>query len=938
MPGDDRGDRRAADPQGEPLTRREREVLALLAQGYSGPEIAEKLTLGLSSVKSHTQHVYGKLGVNSKRQALVRARELGLLQPPADASAVVTLPAPAGRAGPTHNLPRQVTRLFGRQREVAQLVELITQHPLVTLTGSGGVGKTRLALQAAEAVQTDFADGVWLVRLAALSDSVLVPQQVVAALGVRDEPGRSVPETLATYLGERELLLVLDNCEHLLDACASLSETLLRACPRLRVLASSREPLGAYGEMVFRVPSLLVPDSNAKLPLERISDFAAVSLFIDRARLLQPNYQVTAKNAAAVTRICQLLDGIPLAIEMAAARVNLLTADQLAERLDDAFRVLTVGTRTALPRHQTLRATIDWSYQLLTEAERRLLQRLSVFAGGCTLEAAEAVCSGDGLKAAQILDIMGSLEAKSVVTAERGLSEEARYRLLETIRQYGREKVGEAGEAEALQARHLDYFLGLAETAEPKLKGSEQMVWLARLDVEIDNLRAALEYSRVDRASNEKGLQLAGALFWFWHIRNHVSEPLLWLRSALAQGGPSERSLARATALYAAAGLGTRLGYDDGLHAKLEESISIFRAAGSAGERGLAYALVILGWWLGFGVDRAAVTSLGRETVALFRELGDRWGQALALTSFADIQSYPVFYVPTRDQEASARASDLVEVVWGEFAADPTPHEESLALFRELGDRWAQTMPLASLAQRAIGRGDYKMGRALVEECLAIQQAFGDKHGTASSLNQLGSQALAQGDLRQAAMFYEEGLTLLIGFELTGDAAAGVRDLLAEVARRQADFLKAEELYSQSLAVRRVLGNREGEANSLDGLGRVAGSQGDLPKAYSLQIEALAIRGQGSIPVGLAQSLHALAVLAAAKQSPVLAARLFGAVEASLAVLYNCGLPIWRAEHENSVAAVRAQLDEAGFMCLWAEGEAMTLEQAVAFASSELAQ
>ncbi len=937
MSEDELHNQMADGPLGEPLTRREREVLALLAQGYSGPEIAKKLTLGLSSVKSHTQHLYGKLEVSSKREAVTRARELGLLQPRADASAVVTLPAPAGRAGPTHNLPRQVTLLFGRKREVAQLVEFIAQHPLVTLTGSGGVGKTRLALQAAEAVQNDFADGVWLVRLAALADPVLVPQQVAAALGVRDEPGRSVPETLGTYLRERELLLVLDNCEHLLDACASLSEILLRACPRLRVLASSREPLGAYGEMIFRVPSLPVPDSNVELPLERIGDFAAVGLFVDRARLLQPNYQVTAKNVAAVTRICQLLDGIPLAIEMAAARVNLLTADQLAERLNDAFQVLTVGTRTALPRHQTLRATIDWSYQLLTEAERRLLQRLSVFAGGCTLEAAEAVCSGDGLKAAQILDVMGSLVAKSVVTAEGGLSEEARYRLLETIRQYGWEKVGEAGEAEALQARHLDYFLGLAETAEPKLKSSEQMVWLARLDLEIDNVRAALEYSRVDRASDEKGLQLAGALFWFWHIRNHASEPLRWLRSALAQGGPSRRSLARAKALYAAVGLAARLRDDAGSQAKLEESISIFRAAGSAGQSGLAYALVMLGWF-GFGLDRAAVTSLGREAVARFRELGDRWGQALALTRFAAIQNFPVFYVPIKDQQAPARASDLVAVVLGEDAADRAPHEESLSLFRELGDRWAQTMPLANLALLAISRGDYKLGRAFVEECLAIQQAFGDKHGTADSLMQLGSQALAQDDLGQAARFFEEGLTLFIGLDLLGEAAAGGRDLLAEVARRQADYLKAEELYSQSLAVRRMLGNREGEANSLDGLGRVAGSQGDLPKAYSLQIEALALRGEGSIAVSLAQSLHALAVLAAAKQSPVQAARLFGAVEASLDVLYGCGLPIWRTEHDRGVVAVRAQLGEAEFTRLWAEGEAMTLEQAVAFALDEPAQ
>lgn len=370
-------DSNSAEALVEPLTRREREILTFLNEGFSAPEIAEQLTVAVSSVKTHIQHLYSKLAVNSKRQAVARARELGLLEtlptaarfdpPPPTRHGVIgstsfqAVRAPSSQpdSAPRSNLPLQVTRFFGREREIAQLKERLAEHRLVTLTGSGGVGKTRLSLRVAEELLDDFPDGVWLVELAPLSDPALVAQQVASSMGLRDEPGRPILEALTAFLSERQALLVLDNCEHLLEACARLADTLLHACPRLRILASSRELLGNAGEAVFHVPSLPFPDPDHLPPIKELNDNVALSLFADRARLLLPDYQIGPHNAGTLARICQRLDGIPLAIEMAAARINVLTAEQLADRLDDVFRLLTGGSRTALPRQKTLRATID---------------------------------------------------------------------------------------------------------------------------------------------------------------------------------------------------------------------------------------------------------------------------------------------------------------------------------------------------------------------------------------------------------------------------------------------------------------------------------------------------------------------------------------------------------------------------------------------------
>jgi len=474
----------------EPLTRREGQMLVLLAEGYSRPEIAEKLTLGLTSGKFHIQHLYGKLGVNSKRQALSRAQELGLLAAPARAA----LAAGAPELAPRHNLPMPVTRFFGREDEIAQARARLDENRLVTLTGSGGVGKTRLSVRVAENALREFTDGVWFVALAALGEPELVARQAAASLGLRDEPERSSLETLTHFLRQRQALLVLDNCEHVRAAAARLAGALLPACPFLKIMASSREPLGVDGEAIYRVPSLPFPSPGQAFSSKNVNDFASVRLFVDRARLILPNYRIAAHNAAAIAHICQRLDGIPLALELAAASVKLLTAAQVASRLDDVLGLLTGGSHTALPRHRTLQATIQWSYDLLSPPEQQLMERLSVFAGGCTLAAAEAVCAGEGLAAGQMLDLLTALVDKSLVLAERQPNQDTRYRLLEMVRQFAAEKLAAAGASAAVRTRQRDYYAEQAQHVIRTYRPDNPRTTTEQFEPELENLRLALEW------------------------------------------------------------------------------------------------------------------------------------------------------------------------------------------------------------------------------------------------------------------------------------------------------------------------------------------------------------------------------------------------------------------------------------------------------------
>jgi predicted ATPase/DNA-binding SARP family transcriptional activator len=457
-----------------------------------------------------------------------------------------------------HNLPATRTNLVGRRREMVEVKRALAMTRLLTLTGMGGSGKTRLALEVARDLAEAYPEGVWLVELASLSEEALVPKAVAEALEVAERPAEPLADTLAEVLGSRELLLVMDNCEHLLEASARLVDVLLDSCPRVRIMATSREALGVGGELRWPVPPLSVPEPRRAPSLEELETYESVRLFVERAKGRDPSFSLNSTNALAVTEICRKLEGIPLAIELAAVRVGPLSVEQIAERLTNSLKLLAGGTRTQMPKQRTLRGTLGWSHKLLSEDEKKLFGRLSVFAGGWTLEAAEAVGAGKGAEEEDILDVLSGLVEKSLVMSESTEGGRIRYRLLEPIRQYALEKLEESGEAEAAKRAHAEYFLALAQEAEPELFGPREAEWFERLDEEHDNIRAALSWS-LEGADPELGLRLAGAIWWFWYWRGHYSEGQRWLQVALGNEGGAT-AIARAKALGGVGWLANRQG------------------------------------------------------------------------------------------------------------------------------------------------------------------------------------------------------------------------------------------------------------------------------------------------------------------------------------------------------------------------------------------
>jgi predicted ATPase/class 3 adenylate cyclase len=605
-----------------------------------------------------------------------------------------------------NNLPQQVSSFVGREREVAEAKKHLSQSRLLTLLGIGGLGKTRLSLQVAAEVLDDYPDGVWFVDLAPMTDERLVPQAVASVLGVKEEAGRPVLEALVKYVRDRKLLLILDNCEHLLHACAELSVQLLQSGPDLKILASSREHLHVKGETTYPVPPLSVPDPNAEITLEALTQFEAVRLFVERARAVQPGFQVTQTNAKTVADICQRLDGIPLAIELASARVRALSAEEIATRLSDRFGLLTRGDRTALPRQQTLRASIDWSYDLLTDHERALLRRLSVFAGGWTLEAAEAVGADGDVETADVLDLLTNLVEKSLVTLE---AEGERYRLLETVRKYAQERLDESDERDQACARHLAFYVDLAEKAMPELLGPTQAAWVGRLDLERENLIAA--HAWCDRAKDgaQLGLRLVHSAKRYW-----LNRGLLGLRhrltvEALARPGAQERSLARCQALFSAGQVCCFMGRFGEAIGYLEECLSIARELDDKGR--IAAALQYLGMAsLGEG-DLASARGHLEEGLALAQVQGDKRELAAAFNNLAQLD----------------RAEGSLE------AAEPL-YEKVLALANELGDRETIAVALLNLAMVAVGRRSADRARTMLLEVIEIAEETGSKRVVQSVL------------------------------------------------------------------------------------------------------------------------------------------------------------------------------------------------------------
>ena len=736
-----------------------------LAAGLTQELLAERSGLGIRSIQGL------ELGETRPRRETLRrlADALGLTPEQITAFERAGQPVPrsrhtappaasathASRAAPSvprHNLPVQVTSFVGRERDLTELSGRLRTTRLLTLTGIGGCGKTRLAMQVASGVVDGYPDGVWLAELAGLSAPELVAHAVATATGVRDSADAPMLTTLLDSLRARSLLLVLDNCEHLIEACAALADALLRTCPDVRILATSREPLGIDGEVAWRVPSLAVaPPEGTPCPDDLLA-FEAERLFVERAAAAQPAFRLTEQNADAVAAICRRLDGIPLAIELGARRVTALSVEQIAERLDQRFHLLTGGSRAALPRQQTLAATVSWSYNLLDPGECALFDRLAVFAGGFTLEAAEAVLGARDAEAPpsssrthdrepSTFEVLARLVEKSLVLAEVGTGGDERYRLLETLRQYARERLLASGDLEEIRRRHAVYFAELAGEAARQIMGAGQAVWLDRLDREHDNLRAAVHWA-IESQDAEQGLRLAATLSYFWYFRGHHSEGRALRAAVLALPAGPELALLRVEAIQGEGMLALVQGDYPAARAIMEEGVAIARR----GDRALLPpALATLGFVARVQCDYGVARAVLDEATSVARTVGDAFYTGMALH----------------------HAGLLALEADRDLASAWALNEESLALFQALANRRMVGVVLLAMGRVAHARGDLAAARSLTAEALTTHRDLGDLGNVPLMLCVVAAIDADDGHLERAV--------LLAGAAATANEAMGTR-------------------------------------------------------------------------------------------------------------------------------------------------------------------
>ncbi len=823
-----------------------------------------------------------------------------------------------------HNLPSQFTSFVGRGAQLAEVGKLLTENRIVTMSGAGGAGKTRLAIQVANQLAGDYGDGVWYVDLAALTDPALVPVAMARALGLPDHPGRSTMDTVLRFVRDRQMLVVLDNCEHLLDACAELVVGLLGAAPGLTLLATSREPIGVPGELTWRVPSLSVSDE-------------AIELFADRARLARTDFTMTEDNAATVTEICARLDGMPLAIELAAARVRALSVGEILDSLHDRFRLLTGGARTAVRRQQTLRASVDWSHALLTETERVLLRRLAVFMGGFDLEAAQAVAGADGLARYQVLEQLTLLVDKSLVVAENSAGR-TRYRLLETVRQYTLEKLGESGEADAVRSRHRDHYTALAAQLDaPAGRDYEQR--LVQAEIEIDNLRGASGWSR-ENSDVERALALASSLVPLWLARGRIREGLAWF-----YGGPADDNAAhaevsaavRARALADAATLGIRVGAADCLD-QAEQALAIARELEDPAL--LARALAACGSIAGYSSNAELARACFSEAIELARAVGDRWrlSQILAWQAAANLPG---------DQravrEAAEQGRDLADAFgdgfvsrvcrWclavqqlyqGDLAGAVRQFADLVAEAKAAHDAVIEANSLALQGSALAWRGEVVAARALADAAIeAAAELGGSPAGLGYSA--LAAAALAAGDVEAARDASEAAAPHMSGFVAIA-AMQRVYSSLAALAG--GDLVAARQCAHEAVSTT----NSWYLSVALTTRARVAIAQTELDQAEHDARDALALAAQLDAQLLIPDVLECLAVLAGEADSHREATRLFGATQSMRQRIGAVRFKIYDASFEASVAVLRDALGENDFDAVWAEGVALSTAEAIAYA------
>jgi predicted ATPase/DNA-binding XRE family transcriptional regulator len=928
-----------ADMQFGPWLKRRRKALDLTQEdlarrvGYSVSAIRKVEADKLRPSRHVAEQMADVLEVTpTERPAFLR---LARGEPAVDELLCRSAPLGQPMAHHQHYYRIPLTSFIGRERELMAVRELLSNNRLLTLTGVGGVGKTRLAIQLASDVANAFSDGVAWVELAALSDPVLAPQVIANALGLRQSSDQSLLETLAAYLLSQQVLLVLDNCEHLVTVCAQIAEMLLHSCPNLHILVTSREALGLTGEVIWPVPPLsvptvdcwpapVIPDESADVYAEDsriwpptydwpshtcmfgqapvgehigwptsageksfdLTRYAAVRLFVERATAAQPEFSLTETNAWTVARICQRLDGLPLAIELAAACTRVLSIEQIAARLDDRFTLLTRGSRTALPRYRTLRATIDWSYDLLSAQEQALLLRLSVFAGGFTLEAATTVCGGEGIENDQIFYLLAHLVDKSLVTVAQQ-SEETRYGLLESIRQYAHDKARMVEEAVCLRRHHAHFFLAFAEKAACELNTVQRNKWMHRLQDDHENLRAAVRWA-IEQEEAEVGFRMIGAMEDFWVARGYLTEAREHLEELLTLPN-----------------CGLRTG-EWNLVSNLDSSptgnseAEIPRALAAARAR----ALNAGARWAMYQDDLDEALALAEESVAHWRLLDHIPGLIWALSRLGEVKE-------CLGDDRTAR------VCW----------EASLALARSTDHRMVVGWCLLRLGRLTLRQGDAAVARALMEESLVLWRALDNPIGICSTFRALGNLAFAEEDYASARAFLEESLHIARGCEST---IGIIRTLLplGHVALYQGDDVAACTFYNETLARGRASNQKGMIGVALSGLGIVAFKQGESARARSLLCESLSILQRARNKREIAQWLDCLAHVARTQVQPGNAARLSGV----LAVLRGALCPYSALiEHVDNdlVASTRAALGEEAFRSAFNDGQAILLEQAV---------
>ncbi len=667
-----------------------------------------------------------------------------------------------------NNLPVQLTSFIGREKEITDIKDSFSNGRLLTLIGPGGTGKTRLSMQLGADMIDEFVNGVWLVELASLNDPFLLPNVIVETLDLKEEPGKSPEISLLEFLKEKEILLILDNCEHLVDSCSLLTEKLLKYSSRLKIIATSREALRCEGEITHMVFSLSHPEPNENITAVQLSQYEAVRLFIERALAVNSGFRVSNENAPALAQICFQLDGIPLAIELAAVRINVLTVEKISEKLDDRFRLLTGGKRTALPRQQTLRALIDWSYDLLSDSEKVFWRRLSVFSGSWTLNDAEEICSDELLDKDYILELTNGLAEKSIILY---IENSGRFKMLETIKQYGQEKLFESGEPDKFFTRHLEHYLKLCEGAVPELTGANAKYWLDRFEVEYSNIQFALKWS-IENDQKEKGNRLAGSLAKLWDMRGYFSEARNWLEKLLMDPDNISPGI-RANSLRLSGMFATQQGENVIAKNYVEESLRIYRELKD--KTGIANCLNILGL---IDFDTGNYES-SKKKLTESLEIRKEAGRNIALSS-------------------AMNSIGLLALAQGDYADAESYFSQSLEIAKELKDGMYIAIGLNNLAEIYAVSGEYEKAKTYFEEGLQVDIEIGNKNGICVSLANIGTLALQNKDFETALERFNQGLEIS---RETGNKMGVLYALsgLGQVYVEKGDFEKARMYFESCL-------------------------------------------------------------------------------------------------------------------------------------------